>query len=153
MERFKGMSPDEQKQFLERMKGRGADTSAFEASLTGGRSAKNAAPNRAADGSFIFTPRYGDPQNSEEIQELFKPLATSTSNARVWLFADKQLKPVTVRLGITDGTFTELVNSADLKEGSEVVTGITGAGQTRTGAPGGNPLLGQQRGGFGGRGF
>jgi len=157
MERFKGMSPDEQKQFIERMKGRGADTSAFEAALSGGRSAKGTAPKKAADGSFVFKQRYGEAQDSEEIQELFKPLTTPTSNARVWVFADKQLKPVTVRLGITDGTFTELVNAADLQEGSEVVTGVSGAGSTRAGAaPGGNPLLGQQGrggGGFGGRGF
>jgi hypothetical protein len=156
MERFKGMAPDEQKQFIERMKGRGADTSAFEAALSGGRSAKGTAPKKAADGSFVFKPRYGEAQDSEEIQELFKPLTTPTSNARVWVFADKQLKPVTVRLGITDGTFTELVNAADLQEGSEVVTGVSSAGSTRAGAaPGGNPLLGQQGrgGGFGGRGF
>ncbi len=158
MDRFKSMSKDEQQQFIERMKGRGQDTSAFEAVLNGKPASKNAANAKkpstaAASGGFVYKPRYGDAQNSEEIQELFKPLGETTSNARVWLFVDKQLKPVTVRLGITDGTFTELVNG-ELQEGTEVVTGVTGAGSNRTAAAGaGNPLLGQQqRGGFGGPG-
>ena len=107
----------------------------------------------------MYKPRYGDPQNSEEIQELFKPIATATSPGRVWLFVDKQLKPVSVRLGITDGTFTELVNG-EVQEGTEVVTGMTGVGATRSAATAtGNPLLGQQQqqrgggpGGFGGAG-
>ena len=63
-------------------------------------------------------------------------------------------------LGITDGTYTELVGG-DLQEESEVVTGITGVGSSRTtaAAAAGNPLLGQQQnqrgggpGGFGGGG-
>ena len=33
LERFKAMSPDEQKQFIARMKERGVDTSAFEKAL------------------------------------------------------------------------------------------------------------------------
>ena len=155
MDRFKSMSKDEQQQFIDRMKGRGQDTSAFEAIVSGKPASKSAKkPSTAAAGSFVYKPRYGDAQDSEEIQELFKPLGETSSNGRVWLFADNQLKPVTIRLGITDGTFTEVVNG-DVQEGTSVVTGVTGAGApTRGPAAGGNPLLGQQqRGGFGGRGF
>ena len=160
MDRFKSMSKDEQQQFIDRMKGRGQDTSAFEAVLNGkpaSKGAKKPSTATAAAGGFVYKPRYGDAQNSEEIQELFKPLGETTSNARVWLFADNQLKPLTIRLGITDGTFTEIVNG-DVQEGTAVVTGISGAGApTRGPAAGGNPLLGQQQrggpGGFGGRGF
>ena len=43
------------------------------------------------------------------------------------LQADKKMKAVTVRTGITDGAFTEIV-SGDLKEGDTVVTGMEGAG-------------------------
>ncbi len=152
MERFKSMSPDEQKQFLERMKGRGMDTSAFEQLVSGKGGAKKPSGATAQNG-FVFTPRYGEPQNSAELQALFKPLSVTTSPGRVWLYVDKQLKPVTVRLGVTDGTFTELATS-ELQEGAEVVTGVTGASSTRTAAGAtGNPLLGQQRGGFGPGGF
>jgi HlyD family secretion protein len=154
MERFKSMSPDEQQQFIARMKGRGADTSAFEQLISGKSGSKTTAKKAAsAQGGFVFQPRYGAAQSGEEIQELFKPLPTTQSPGRVWLFVDKQLKPVSLRLGITDGTFTELVNG-DLQEGTEVVTGVTGVTAARSAAAGaGNPLLGQQqnqRGGFGG---
>jgi hypothetical protein len=66
---------------------------------------------------------------------------------------DHQLKPVNVRLGITDGTYTELL-SGELQESMEVVTGITGLGPTRTtaAAGSGNPLMPPQRGGGPGRG-
>jgi hypothetical protein len=39
---------------------------------------------------------------------------------------DKQLKPVTLRLGISDGTYTEVINAQELQEGMEVATGATG---------------------------
>jgi len=152
MERLKGMSPDEQKAFIARLKDRGQDTTAFEQLLSGKPGAAKQKPATGAGGAFVFTPRYGEPQSQEEIANLFKPVATPTSQGRVWVFVDHQLKPVSLRLGITDGTFTELL-SGDVQEGSEVVTGISGVGSTRA-ATAGNPILGQQgRGGFGGRGF
>ena len=61
----------------------------------------------------------------------------------MWLFIDHQLKPVNVRLGISDGTNTELL-SGELQPNMEVVTGVTGLSTTRTtttGAGAGNPLL------------
>jgi HlyD family secretion protein len=151
MERFKGMSPDEQKQLLARMKDRGADTSELEAMLGGQAAAKTA----AAGTGFVFTPRYGPPQSDDEIAKLFRPAPTAQTQGRVWLFVDRQLKPVNLRLGITDGTLTEFL-SGDLQEGTEIVTGITGpTTSARAPAAGaGNPVLGPQggRGGFG-RGF
>ena len=72
----------------------------------------------------------------------------------MWTFADKQLKPVDVRLGITDGTFTELLDSESLSVDAQVVTGMTGL-ETRaqaTPAAAGNPFQQGGRGGRGGRG-
>jgi HlyD family secretion protein len=157
MDRFKSMAPDEQKQFIARMKDRGVDTSTFEQLLGGKGAAKTAAPAGAKKGApaagtgFVFTPRYGSPQSEDEINTLFKPMPTPQSTGRVWLFVDRQLKPVNLRLGTTDGTFTELV-SGDLQEGAEVVTGISGLGTTRAtaAAAAGNPLLGQGQGQRGG---
>ena len=55
----------------------------------------------------------------------------STRNQTVYvLLPNKKMKPVTIRTGITDGAFTEVV-SGDLKEGDQVVTGIEG-GATAT---------------------
>ena len=98
------------------------------------------------------------------IDALFAPLVVAETRGRVWMFENKQLKSTPVRLGVSDGTYSELLEG-DLKEGQEIVvnmvTGLepaTRPGQTGTG----NPLMGPQRGpggggpgrgGGGGRGF
>jgi HlyD family secretion protein len=142
MERFKGMSPDDQKAFIARMKDRGQDTSLFEKELPA--AAKAPAKGKGA----------GTVQGAQTIDALFAPLASVESRGRAWLFMDHQLKPVNLRLGITDGTNTELL-SGELQQNMEVVTGVTGLSPTRTttGAGAGNPLMPAGRGGPpGGRG-
>ena len=149
MERFKSMSSDQQKQMVARMKDRGEDTTAWEKLM--GESGKPK-PGSAQATEFVYKPRYGDPESAAQIDTLFSPPPERESSARVWLYVDHQLKPVNVRVGITDGTFSEL-RSGGLQEGMEVVTGVTGLGSTRATAPGGsgNPLM-PQRGGPPGRG-
>ena len=144
MERFKSMSPDEQQQFIARMKDRGADTSAFEKEMKA-----SAAP--------AHKPKSSAPQAAQTIDALFAPLPVVETRGRAWLFMDHQLKPVNLRLGISDGTNSEVL-STELQQGMEVVTGVTGIGTTRT-LPGqggtGNPLMPGGRGpggGFGGPG-
>ena len=70
-------------------------------------------------------------------------------------YENKQLKRVNLRLGITDGTQTEVLGG-ELQPGMEVVTGIIVGNVRQTPqANQGNPLLpgrGGQQGGFGGRG-
>ena len=145
MERFKTMSPEEQQQFIARMKDRGQDTSAFEAAAT----------KPAASSSSALRPKYGSAAPAQTIDALFAPLPTVESRGRVWLFVDHQLKPVSLRLGISDGTNTELL-SGELQQNMEVVTGISGLSTTRAqpGAGTGNPLMpgGRGPGGFGGQG-
>jgi HlyD family secretion protein len=144
MERFKSMSPDEQKQFVARMKDRGVDTSAFEKEM------KASAPE------ITLKSKYGAPQSAQTIDALFAPLPVVETRGRAWLFMDHQLKPVNLRLGISDGTYSEVLGT-ELQQNMEVVTGITGIGTTRT-LPGqggtGNPLMpgGRGPGGFGGPG-
>ena len=141
LERFKTMSPDEQTQFIARMKQRGVDTSAFEHAAPA-KATKKPEASRASQGA-------------QTIDALFAPLPPVESRGRAWLFIDKQLKPVNLRLGITDGSYTELL-SGELQETAEVVTGVTGLGATRTPfTPGGsgNPLMpGRGPGGPGGPG-
>jgi HlyD family secretion protein len=130
LERFKTMSPEEQQQFLARMKERGGDTSAFEAA----RGAASPPTSQA-----------------QTIDALFAPLPTVESRGRAWLFVDRQLKPVTLRLGISDGTYTELL-SGELQENMEVVSGVTGLSPTRSVQPSsgtGNPLIPGRPGGRG----
>ena len=50
------------------------------------------------------------------------PPAETRRNSTVWLPRDNFVRPVTVRLGLSDGTVTE-VQSDDLKEGLEIVVG------------------------------
>ena len=71
----------------------------------------------------------------------------------MWLYKDKQLTPLRVRTGVSDGQNTELVEG-ELEEGTEVVTNVIVAAETRPAAgAGGFPGLGQpQRGGFPGGG-
>src|SRR5207247_11093887 len=98
-------------------------------------------------------PTYGAAQSGATIDALFAPLPTVETRGRAWLFMNKELKPVNLRLGITDGTNTELL-SGELQQNMEVVTGII-LGSTRPTATGpgtGNPLLPNQRGGPGGFG-
>jgi hypothetical protein len=149
LERLKAMSPDEQKQFIARMKDRGVDTSVFEKALAPAAKGK-AATAKTAPG------RAPAAQTATTIDALFAPLPTIVTQGRVWLSVDKQLKPVRVRLGITDGTNTELVGG-ELQQGTDVVTGIVLPTASRPAAAAGNPLLqqgGRGQGGFpGGGGF
>ncbi|HEV3061247.1 MAG TPA: efflux RND transporter periplasmic adaptor subunit [Vicinamibacterales bacterium] len=145
LERFKTMSPDEQKQFIARLKDRGADTSPFE----------KAAPAKPDKPAKTGLPKVGV-QSAQTIDALFAPLPPVESRGRAWLYADHLLKPVSLRLGITDGTNTEILGE-ELQTTMEVVTSVTGVGAIRTtqgGAGNGNPLLpgGRGPGGFGGAG-
>jgi len=152
MERFKGMSSDEQKQLIARMKERGRDTSAFEQATKGGGTKAPAAPSDASAGR----PKSGASAPAQTIDALFAPLPVVETRGRAWLFMNHELKPVNLRLGISDGTFTELLGG-ELQQNMEVVTGVTGLGATRT-LPGqtgsGNPLMPGRGpgGGFGGPG-
>jgi hypothetical protein len=147
MDRFKGLSPDEQKQFIARMKERGRDTSAFESQASAGaKSAGAGQPASAAKG------KNGAPPPVETIDALFAPLPNVESRGRAWLFMNRQLKAVDMRLGISDGTNTELL-SPDLQDGTLLATGVTGLGTTRTlptQTGSGNPLMpGRGQGGRG----
>jgi HlyD family secretion protein len=97
------------------------------------------------------------------IDALFAPLTTNESRGVVWLYdGNKQLKAVRLRLGATDGTFTEVLNEADLATDAQIVTamktGLEQSTRTATTTQTGNPLMGGGppggRGGpGGGRGF
>lgn len=137
LERFKTMTADERLQFIARMKERGADTSAFEALI--------APQGRKPQGAVTA--------QAQTIDALFAPLPVVESRGRAWTFTGGQLKPLQLRLGISDGTNTEILGG-ELQENAAVVTGVTGLGPTRatpTQGGAGNPLIpGGGRGGPGG---
>ena len=89
------------------------------------------------------------------IDSLFGPLQITETRGRAWLYENKQLKSVQLRLGVSDGTYSEVIDG-DLKEGQEVVVNMV-TGLEPVVRPGqqqgtGNPLMGPQRGGPGGGG-
>ncbi len=60
----------------------------------------------------------------------------------VWVPQGAQVRPIKVTLGLTDGTLTE-VESAELKEGTQVVVGEMEKQQAGKPAPGGSPFAPQ----------
>jgi HlyD family secretion protein len=80
------------------------------------------------------------------IDQFFEPLERPTTPGQVWVIEDHQLKPVALKLGITDGTWTEVLGNT-LQPGDEVVTNILlPAMLHRPAAPANNPLMPPSRG-------
>ena len=153
------MSPEERAQFEARMRERGMDPN----NPGGGRGgfgpggAGSAGQRGAPAGGRAGTRDESAPNRAgaQTIDQLFGPLPTAESQGRVWLDANGQLKSVRVRLGITDGTYTELL-SGELQPGQELVTAVVtpaqaAAAATRSplmpGGPGGRGGFPQQGGG------
>ena len=91
------------------------------------------------------------------IDSLFGPLPVVETRGAAWLWENKQLKQVRLRLGASDGTNIEVIEATpEVREGMEVVTNVITEQTATTGTPGGNnannPLLGPQRGRGGNRG-
>ncbi len=185
-ERMAAMSPEERAAFQERMAARmngqngagGGGRGGF-----GGGQGPGAAPGQRAAGGPAGSPAGGRVQSQSgrpgaaqgrvasvpsmqsgatTIDSLFGPLPTVETRGRAWLYMDKQLKPVSLRLGVSDGTNTEVLDGNELQVGTEVVTSIImpTSAASPAGATGGakSPLMGPQRGGpggnrGGGRGF
>jgi hypothetical protein len=158
-DRMQTMTPEQRDRFMQRMRERGASPSS-DGSLGfrsgGAGAAAEAGPARGQRGGAAETPSIvSQNPHATTIDALFGPLPPTESVGRVWLYVDKQLKPVRVRLGISDGQATELIEG-DLKAGDPVVTNVlTGNETTRPAAGAFPPFMGQpQRGGFpGGGGF
>jgi len=169
-ERMASMTPEERERFQARMRereaqggpggqprfgggrggnqpvGRGEDQAGGRGNAARGIAGRGIAGNVSA-GTAITS-------GAATIDSLFGPLPTTETRGRAWLYEGKQLKSVNLRLGVTDLTYSELLDG-DLKEGQEVVVNmVTGLEPvTRPGQQGtGNPLMGPQRGGPGGPG-
>ncbi len=86
----------------------------------------------------------GGAAQATTIDALFGPLPAVETAGRVWVYENGGLRPVPVRLGITDGQGTELL-AGDLSEGAEVVTVVnTGTTEARPApsGPGGMIFMG-----------
>jgi HlyD family secretion protein len=173
-ERLAAMTPEERAQWQERMRqrgqggpggpggGPGGDQPGFgRGDQGGGRGGGNQAGATQTTGRDLnrgirggVTPGNTIASGATTIDSLFGPLPSTESRGRVWLFENKQLRSVPVRMGVSDATYSELLDG-EVKEGQELVVNmITGLepvnrpGQSGTA----NPLMGPQRGGPGGGG-
>ncbi len=88
------------------------------------------------------TARVEEPRRRPPLTRCLDPSPGQETVGRVWIYANNQLQPVRVRLGITDGQATELLEG-DLEPGAEVVTNVTTGNETRpAAAQGGFPFMG-----------
>ena len=146
MERVQGLPPEQREQMMQRLRARGGD----------GAGPSDAAPRQGRGAPPEGTAASRNP-TATTIDALFGPLTRPESVGRVWVYTNNQLQPLRVRLGITDGQASELLEG-DLEPGTEVVTNVTTGNETRpAAAQGGFPFLGGPpggggRGGFGGPG-
>ena len=153
-EMLKNMTPEQRERFEARMRERQA-AGAVQGGGERGDSPRNGGsqPPRNQAGRANAEPQSRTlSSGATTIDSLFGPLPVVETRGMAWLFVNKQLKPVRLRLGISDGTFTEVINDEELQPNMEVVTMMTtGLEQRTTPGQGGNqnPLMGPQRGGPG----
>jgi HlyD family secretion protein len=152
-ERLASMTPEQRAEFEARMRERGQG--AGRSGAAGGQTARGGAPQGIRAGARTQAPSPVAPEQATTIDALFPIPPVIERRERVWLWVNKELKRVDVRTGISDGTWTELVDDGGLQQGTELVTNVrTGLepqqrpGQQNPGASQ-NPLMGPQRGGPG----
>lgn len=137
-ERMANMSPEERERFMERMRARGFTRAGDGENPAAARGGRGQGPRTQRQAQTASQPGRATPQpaatptaqNATTFDALFGPLPTTETFGQVWLNKDNKLQRVRLRLGISDGQQTELIQSldGDLQEGTEVVTNVlTGA--------------------------
>ena len=99
-ERIQGMTPEQRAEFFAARRGQGAGGGPGRGGPGG---ARRQAPRNA--GPAIPTVERG----ARTIDALFAPLEVTETTGRVWVMDGDRLDAVEVRLGVTDGTATELL--------------------------------------------
>jgi HlyD family secretion protein len=178
-ERMAQMTPEERAAFQERMQarggfggggGQGGFGGSREGAAGGGRGmgrggdragAQAPGGNRAGGNRPGQSAAPAEPESrtlasgATTIDSLFAPLQIQETRGTAWQYENKQLKMLRLRLGVSDGSFTEVLNDTEIPPTAEVVTSMTTGLEQRATSPNqqqGNPLMGPQRGGGGGRG-
>ena len=113
MERMQQMSPEERQEFFARMRERRA------AGGGPGRGGGPGAPRRRANAQQGLNVPAVE-RGASTIDALFAPLAVEETNGRVWVLNGGRLSSLNVRLGVTDGTASELlaVDAGSVPSGS-----------------------------------
>ena len=118
-------------------------------SAQGAQSAGGSPRGQVQGGDRATNPNSAAVTDAATIDALFAPLQFFETRGRAWLYENKHLKLVDLRLGISDGTYTEVLNADTLQPGTEVVTAVITpemasrpAGQQQNNAN--NPLMPQR---------
>ena len=101
-ERVQGMTPEQRAEFFAARRGQGGGP--------GGGGAPGGARRRANRNAGPAIPTVE--RGARTIDALFAPLEVAETAGRVWVMEGDRLSPVEVRLGVTDGTATELLGAA-----------------------------------------
>jgi hypothetical protein len=149
-ERMASLPPEERERIMARMResGRGG----FGGVNEGGASAGGARATQGGRAQASPAPNASLASRGNTIDSLFGPLPVVETRGVAWLWMNKQLKMARLRLGVSDGTYTAILNEEELQPGMEIVLNVTTGlePQTRPGQGGANnPLMGPQRGGRG----
>ena len=123
MERFKGMSPDEQQQFIARMKDRGQRYERVRTGMMAAAAKAREASRRRAEEAGAA------PQSAQTIDALFAHRCRVVeSRGRAWLYHESRAEAgEPAARASRDGTNTGCL-SGELQQSMEVVTGVTGLG-------------------------
>ena len=118
-ERFQNMSEEERAQMRQQFAGRGGRGGRGDRGGVGGPADGGVRRNRRTTESVPATER-----GATTIDALFGPLPAQESQGQVWIYAGGGLKRTRLRLGVTDGAYTELLGP-EVPPGTELVTNIT----------------------------
>ena len=111
MERVQRMSPEERQEFFARMRERRG------AGGPGGRMPGGGGPRRRANAQpDVNVPAVE--RGASTIDALFAPIEVEETTGRVWVLHEGRLSSLRVRLGVTDGTASELLRVAGGPAGS-----------------------------------
>src|SRR5207244_3281334 len=77
-----------------------------------------------ASGTAVNPSKEAATTSATTIDALFAPLPPVETRGRAWQYVNKQLKSVSLRLGISDGTYTEVLNDTEVPADAEFVSSI-----------------------------
>ena len=121
-DRLQSMAPDESEAFIDRMRGRRANVRQ-----------QNVRPTAVRPSQLPHTPAAGTipavERGASTIDALFAPIEVVETTGQVWLLSNDVLTPISITLGASDGTSSELVDDQTtgrtLTNGSILITNIT----------------------------
>ena len=106
-EQIQRMTPEQRAEFFASRRRNSDDDSRGLRGQPRGRNGRGGSPQRTEQRVKPAIPAVE--RGATTIDALFSPLEVPETNGRVWVLSNDRLRPVDVKLGVTDGTATELL--------------------------------------------